>query len=126
MSLVGALRSGEVLRTVQSADVVVLSSVVAANGQMEGIPVALMEALACEVPVVASRLSGIPELVIDGETGLLVEPGGREALANAIERLSRDAVLRRQLGAAGRALVVAEFSERTNAERLVACFASGQ
>jgi colanic acid/amylovoran biosynthesis glycosyltransferase len=126
VSLVGALRSGDVLRTVRAADVVVLSSVVAASGQMEGIPVALMEALACEVPVVASRLSGIPELVLDGETGLLVEAGDAEALASAIERLSRDPPLRRQLGAAGRARVVAEFSERSSAQRLVARFASGQ
>jgi glycosyltransferase involved in cell wall biosynthesis len=126
VSLVGALRSGDVLGTVKTADVVVLSSVVVANGQMEGIPVALMEALACEVPVVASRLSGIPELVVDGETGLLVDAGDADALADAIERLSRDPALRRQLGAAGRARVLAEFSERANAERLVARFASGQ
>ena len=93
---------------------------------MEGIPVALVEALACEVPVVASRLSGIPELVVDGETGLLVDAGDTDALANAIERLSRDPALRRRLGAAGRARVVAEFSERSSAERLVARFASDQ
>jgi colanic acid/amylovoran biosynthesis glycosyltransferase len=126
VSLVGALRSGDVLRIVKTADVMVLSSVVLASGQMEGIPVALIEALACEVPVVASRLSGIPELVIDGETGLLVDAGDADALAHAIERLSRDPALRRQLGAAGRARVVAEFSERSGAERLVARFASGQ
>ncbi len=126
VSLVGALRSGDVLRIVNTADVVVLSSVVAASGQMEGIPVALMEALACEVPVIASRLSGIPELVIDGETGLLVDAGDADALATAIERLSQDPALRRQLGASGRAHVIAEFSERSNAERLVARFASGQ
>jgi colanic acid/amylovoran biosynthesis glycosyltransferase len=126
VSLVGAVRSGDVLRIVKTADVVVLSSVVVASGQMEGIPVALMEALACEVPVVASRLSGIPELVIDGETGLLVDAGDADALAGAIERLSRDPALRRRLGAAGRARVVSEFGERASAERLVALFASGQ
>jgi glycosyltransferase involved in cell wall biosynthesis len=126
VSLAGALRSGDVLRIFKTADVVALSSVVVASGQMEGIPVALIEALACEVPVVASRLSGIPELVIDGETGLLVDAGDADALADAIERLSRDPSLRRQLGAAGRAHVVAEFNERSGAERLVMRFASGQ
>ena len=126
VSLVGALRSGDVLGIVRTADVVVLSSVVAGSGQMEGIPVALMEALACEVPVVASRLSGTPELVIDGETGLLVDAGDADALADAIERLSRDPALRRRLGGAGRAHVVAEFSERASAELLVARLASGQ
>jgi len=126
VSLAGALRTDDVLRTVRAADVVVLSSVVAANGQMEGIPVALMEALACEVPVVASRLSGIPELVIDGETGLLVGAGDPDELADAIERLAKDPALRRRLGAAGRARVVAAFDARSSAECLVERFASGQ
>src|SRR5205085_4247891 len=94
VSLLGALRSNDVLGTVRAADVVVLSSVVAATGQMEGIPVAVVEALACEVPVVASRLSGIPELVVDGETGLLVDAGDPDAFANAIERLAQDPALR--------------------------------
>ena len=53
---------------------------------MEGIPVALMEAMAAGVPVVATRLSGIPELVQDGVTGLLVAPGRRAGLAAAMER----------------------------------------
>jgi colanic acid/amylovoran biosynthesis glycosyltransferase len=126
VSLLGARRTDDVVGIVQGADVLVLSSVVTANGQMEGIPVALIEALACEVPVVASRLSGISELVIDDETGLLVEAGDDAALAGAIERLVRDPALRTRLGAAGRARVSAEFSERLNAERLLALFENRQ
>jgi glycosyltransferase involved in cell wall biosynthesis len=120
VALLGAQTSDEVLSHVRDADVMVLPSVVARDGQMEGIPVALIEALSCEVPVIASRLSGIPELVIDGETGMLVRPGDADALARAIERVARDANLRKRFGAAGRALVMREFDTMTNAKRLVA------
>ncbi len=126
VTLAGALRSDEVVEIVKAADVVVLASIVVASGQMEGIPVALMEALACAVPVVASRLSGIAELVIDGETGLLVDAGDHDALADALQQLYEDPVLRRRLGTAGRERVVAEFSERENAARLLERFESAQ
>jgi glycosyltransferase involved in cell wall biosynthesis len=126
VSLLGALRSDHVLDVIRTADVVVLASIVVASGQMEGIPVALIEALACEVPVIAPRLSGIPELVIDGETGLLVDAGDADALADAIDRLYREPALRRRLGAAGRVRVVEEFSEHRNAERLLELFGTRQ
>jgi colanic acid/amylovoran biosynthesis glycosyltransferase len=83
---------------------------------MEGLPVVLMEALAAGVPVVATRLSGIPELVADGETGLLAEPGDAVALREALERLVSGAFepdLR-----AGRDLVEREFDVATGAARL--------
>ena len=70
---------------------------------MEGIPVALMEAMASGVPVVATRLSGIPELVEDGVTGLLVEPHDPDGLAAALERLLADDELAARLAAAPRA-----------------------
>ncbi len=72
----------------------------------EGLPVVLMEALATGLPVISTPVAGIPELVVDGETGLLVPPGDRAALAAAVTRL-RDPELRRRLGAAGRAAVQA-------------------
>jgi glycosyltransferase involved in cell wall biosynthesis len=118
--LAGAKKSDEVVAIVQLANAFVLPSVVAADGQMEGIPVALMEAMACEVAVVAPRLSGIPELVVDGETGVLVTPGDARELADAIERLARDRALRVRLGSAGRRHVQAEFETVTNAKRLYA------
>jgi glycosyltransferase involved in cell wall biosynthesis len=120
VALLGAKTSDEVVAIVQRADLFVLPSVVAPDGQMEGVPVALMEALACEVPVVASRLSGIPELVIDGVTGVLVAPGDAHELAGAIERLVTDDAQRRRLGAAGRQHVLEEFDETSNAQRLYA------
>ncbi len=75
----------------------------------EGIPVVLMEALACRLPAIASNTMGIPELIEDGVTGLLVPAGRPEALATAIERLAREVSLRRRLGEAGRRKVIEEF-----------------
>ena len=112
-----------VLAMVRDAGAVVLPSVVTGSGKMEGIPVALMEALACARAVVATRISGVPELVVDGETGLLVAQRDSAALAAALARLQSDSVLRQRLGAAGRRKVCEEFDLRANADVLRALFA---
>jgi glycosyltransferase involved in cell wall biosynthesis len=75
----------------------------------EGIPVVLMEALATGVPAIASNTMGIPELIEDGVTGLLVPAGRPDQLAEAIERLARDPALRRRLAEAGRRKVIEDF-----------------
>jgi glycosyltransferase involved in cell wall biosynthesis len=75
----------------------------------EGVPVVLMEAMATELPVVTTPVAGIPELVEHGISGLLVEPGDPEALADALAALIADPQLRRRMGAAGRAHVLDEF-----------------
>ena len=106
--VIGSSRSSE------AADVVVQPSIVLPSGKTEGIPVALMEALAAERAVVASEVSGIPELVVDGVTGVLVAPGDAAALADAIERLLGDPALRARLGSAGRSKVLAEFDLHRN------------
>lgn len=113
--LLGARPQGEVARRMAEAEVFVLPSVVAPDGQMEGLPVVLMEALAARRPVVTTRLSGIPELVEDGVTGLLVEPGDAPALAAALERLLDDRRLARRLAEAGRRRVEEEFDLRRTA-----------
>lgn len=77
---------------------------------MEGLGVALLQAAAARVPIIASRSGGMPEVVRDGENGLLIAPGDVPALAAAINRLLDDADLRRRAGAAGRALILREFS----------------
>jgi hypothetical protein len=89
MHLTGALPEDEVTRLLRKADVLVQPSVVASDGQMEGIPVSLMEAMATGVPVIASNISGIPELVRPGVTGWLVPPGEPEALAGALKQVGR-------------------------------------
>jgi glycosyltransferase involved in cell wall biosynthesis len=85
--------------------------------------VALMEAMACELPVVASDISGIPELVEHGRTGLLVPPRAAAAIADALERLAADPALRVRMGRHGRAKVLREFDLHTNARTLLQLFA---
>jgi len=80
----------------------------------EGFGVSAVEASAMELPVVASRVHGIPDVVIDGETGILVPPADERALAAAIERLVRDAELRRRMGCAGRAFVERNYRWQDN------------
>ena len=122
VSLAGALPRDEVLRIVADADVVVAPSVPTAQGKREGIPVVLMEAMACGLPVVASDLSGIPELVTDGADGVLVPPGDATALADALVLLAADAGLRERLGSEGRRTVVERFNVDRSAEQLAARF----
>lgn len=120
--LAGALPRDRVAHLLHEADVLAAPSVPTDSGKREGIPVVLMEALGSGVPAVASDLSGIPELVIDGETGLLVPPRDAAALADALTRLASDPVLRERLGVQGREKVLAEFDLRQTADALVRRF----
>lgn len=94
-------------------DVLVLST------KGDNLPVAILEAMAAGVPVVATRSGGIPELVADGETGLLTEAGDADGLAAAIDSLGSDESRRRALGAAGRERAVREFEAGAVARRMV-------
>ena len=114
----GALTHSRVRDALQRADMFVLPSVQDACGRREGIPVALMEAMACGIPVIGSRISGIPELVVHEKTGLLVGPRDAAGLADAILRLHSDNALRGRLALEGRQKVVREFSRRESAQRL--------
>ncbi|GAB76704.1 Glycosyltransferase involved in cell wall bisynthesis [Austwickia chelonae] len=76
---------------------------------MEGLPVVLMEGMATGLPAVATNISGVPELVVDGVNGLLVRPGRADLLADALDRLAGDRVLREELGGRGRRTVLEEF-----------------
>ncbi len=88
----------------------------------EGVPVVLMEALAAKLPVIATRITGVPELVDDGVSGLLVSPGDVSALANAIDRLAALPDRGTSLGEAGCETVRAEFDIDGEAARLGALF----
>jgi glycosyltransferase involved in cell wall biosynthesis len=122
VTLVGPLARDAVIEELRGADVLVAPSVISARGQREGIPVVLMEAMSCGLPVVSSRLSGIPELVADERNGLLVTPGSASELAEALRRLATDPALRERLGREGRATVERDFDLRTSAALLVAMF----
>jgi glycosyltransferase involved in cell wall biosynthesis len=115
----GPLPQAEVRRLLVEADVAVLVSHPTRSGKREGIPVALMEAMLSGLPVVASGLSGIPELVEDGRTGFLVVPGDPWSLADKLERLALDPDLRQRMGAAGRRKVISEFDLSTGARLLL-------
>jgi glycosyltransferase involved in cell wall biosynthesis len=118
----GRLTRDEIVRLLLDTDVLTVPSVPTRDGRREGIPVVLMEAMGSGVPVIASNLSGIPELVNDLLTGLLVPPRDASFLADALERYIQDPGLRRRLGNAGRAKVVEEFDLNKNAEMLLQNF----
>lgn len=88
----------------------------------EGLPLALLLAMGAGRPVVATRLAGIPEVVTDGETGLLVEPGDAAALGSALARLRGDAVLRARLGAAARMSVRERFGADAYSEAVTGIY----
>ncbi len=108
--LVGPRAQEEVTRMMAEASLFVLPSIVAPDGQMEGIPVALMEAMATGRAVVSTSIAGIPELVEHGVSGLLVPPADARALANAIRELLADPDRARRMGERGREKVLAEFT----------------
>lgn len=119
IQFLGARRRQEVADLLREADVLVAPSVPTREGRREGIPVVLMEAMASGLPVVSSRISGIPELVEHEKSGLLVEPRDVDALAESLERLAGDPALRRQLGEAGRAKIESEYDLYKNAAQLL-------
>lgn len=116
---VGAQPSDAVQAAMAKAHLVIVPSIEGAEGRSEGIPVVLMEAMAQGRPVVASRLSGIPELVEDGVTGALSTPGDAGELAARIEAVLRDYSAARDLAAAGQARVRADYDIGRNAAALL-------
>lgn len=106
----GLMPSKKVLEAVSTSNLFVLPSVEAPNGDMDGIPVALMEAMGIGVPAISTRLTGIPELIEDGVNGLLTTPGDHEELADAIEKLLTDPDLAEDLASRGREKVLKDFS----------------
>ena len=106
----GKIASDELQATYARAAVCVLPSVLDARGDTEGLGVVLLEAMNHATPVIASRIGGIPDIVEDGVSGLLVPPGDADALAAALRRLGDDPALARRLGEAGRRRLREQFS----------------
>jgi glycosyltransferase involved in cell wall biosynthesis len=114
VQLLGSLSQGAVLERLGFADIFALASVTDPQGASDVFPTVIIEAMAAARPVVSTRLAGIPESVVHGETGLLVPPEDTMALAEALSRLIEDAKLRLHYGRAGRARIEQHFRiERT-------------
>lgn len=111
----GPRTESEVRTMLDHADLFVLPSIIVSNGYMEGLPSALVEALACGVPAVSTRISGIPELIEHRRTGVLAEPGDPESLASELDWLVEGGELDL---AAGRRLVEEKFDLRRSAARM--------
>jgi colanic acid/amylovoran biosynthesis glycosyltransferase len=107
-----------VLALMQRAEVFCLPSRTAASGDEEGLGVVFNEASACAVPCVATHHGGIPEVVRDGENGLLVAENDAPALADALDAVLSDQSLAQRLGQRGRALVCEEFDVRAQSVKL--------
>jgi len=116
---IGTQPHGVVIDHYRQADAFVLGCEVAPNGDRDGIPNVLLESMAVGVPVVATAVSAIPELVEDGRTGLLVPPKDPAGLADAVERVITDASLRSRLIPAARRQVQRHFDNRKLIEQLV-------
>ena len=116
--LVGKLPREQVIARYARAAVYVQPSRIAADGDRDGIPNVLLEAMAMGLPVVASRISGIPELVGHCHNGLLVEPDEPEALADAITQLLKQPQLCADLGRRARQTVIASFDNDRNLTQL--------
>jgi glycosyltransferase involved in cell wall biosynthesis len=118
----GARTQTELLAAYRAADLFTLASRVARDGDRDGLPNVLAEAQSQGLACVATRISGIPELIDDGETGLLVAPEAPAELARALEALIRDPARRRLLGEAGRRRVREKFDLDGNIARLARRF----
>jgi glycosyltransferase involved in cell wall biosynthesis len=120
--LCGALDHADVVEQYAGSSIFVLPCIIGADGDRDGIPNVILEAMAMQLPVVSTRHSGIPEAVTDGETGLLVTPGDPAALAAALARLLDDPETGRAMGRRGRQAIAAKFDVAANAKQLMRLF----
>ena len=122
VTLVGAMTQAEVIALLKRATVFALPCVVGQDGNRDGLPTVLLEAMALEVPVVSTRVTGIPEIIDHGQTGLLVEERDAVGLAAALAELLQAPVLRQQLSARAREKVARQFNTAENVKQLKAYF----
>lgn len=108
--LPGKMAHSEIIELFGNSHIYVQHSVTAPDGDMEGLPVSITEALAIGLPVVSTRHSGIPEVVLDGETGLLVEEGDVAGMGDRMAELAVNTDAWRQFSSAGRTLLEKKFA----------------
>src|SRR5438034_5328223 len=109
INLLGSLSQKAVLEKLRDADIFALASTADAQGATDVFPTVILEAMASARPVVSTRLAGIPELVVDGETGVLISPGDTAALTKALQHSVCDGELRLRYGRAGRMRIEQHF-----------------
>ncbi len=119
VKLVGKRSHPEIIQLYSRAQVFALPCRVASDGDRDGIPNVLLEAMAMGLPVVSTIVSGIPEVITHGENGLLLEPDDVTGLAAALLKLLRDPLTCKNFGMKGRALIEQKFSTSTNLEMLI-------
>jgi glycosyltransferase involved in cell wall biosynthesis len=125
VGLSGAQPQSYLRRRLAGANVFVLPSVIDPDGGMDNLPTVIMEAMATGLPVVSTTIGGIPEMVVDNETGFLVQPDDAVALAGAIEKITNDRSLGQKLGQAGYERAQKLFSIEKNVRELCALICSG-
>jgi glycosyltransferase involved in cell wall biosynthesis len=118
----GALDQKDVLARYRDSDIFALACRIAADGDRDGLPNVLVEASSQRLACISTAVSGVPELLEDGENGLVVPPEDPRTLAAALERLIRDPDLRRRLGAAAEKRVRAEFDHHSSVGQLIGLF----
>jgi len=122
LDFLGSVPQKRIMELIEASDVFVLPSVPVSDGDIDGIPVSLMEAMAMGCPVVSTYVSGIPELITDEKSGLLVQPNDPKALAMAIERLAKDQELYTLVADGGRREVEDNFNLALVGEQLTGFF----
>jgi glycosyltransferase involved in cell wall biosynthesis len=123
VTFTGPLQQGEIRKLMLVSDMFVLPCVLAPDGDMDGIPVTLMEAMACGCPVISTELSGVPELVINDKTGLLLKPEDGLAVGKAMAQLAVDSELTAKISKGGYDWVNDEFNIKKSARRISEFFA---
>ena len=121
VQLLGRVFQEDLIAQLGQAHIFVLPCITAENGDMDGVPVVLMEAMSMAIPCVSTRVSGIPELIQEGE-GLMVDEQDIQALADALQSLIENPDQRKELGIAGQAKVKREYNIQNNVHQLCSLF----
>jgi glycosyltransferase involved in cell wall biosynthesis len=125
VKFLGAQPNAKVFVQIESARVLAIPSVMTTEGDMDGLPNVALEALSMGRPVVGSRISGIPELIVPGENGFLVEPGNAADLCEKLGFVLDDATLAAELGRRGRLRIQEDFDVKKNVRKVIEAIVSG-
>lgn len=119
IKLIGPLTNREVLKKIKESDIFLLPCIKAKDKDIDGIPVALMEAMALKTVVISTKISGIPELIENEKEGFLVEPKNIKQLATTIEKLLKDKQLRMKIGKNAKKKIEKEFNIHKEVNKLL-------